>query len=107
MRILLDHGTPVPLRRELTGHAVSTLLELGWETLTNGELLKTAEGKFDVLITTDQGLRYQQNLAGRRLSVLVLMTKRWPTIQENVSLVIEALDRIAPGSLMEVTFQSR
>ena len=71
MRILLDQGTPVPLRNVLVGHEVSTAYELGWSTLSNGELLSVAETRFELLVTTDRNLRYQQNLAGRRLSFLV------------------------------------
>jgi hypothetical protein len=74
MRIVFDQGTPAPLRRALTGHAVATAFELGWSGLANGDLLREAEAQFDLLITTDQSLRYQQNLAGRRLAILVLPT---------------------------------
>lgn len=62
MRILFDQGTPVPLRHSLTKHSVATAFEMGWSQLENGELLAMTEGKFDVLVTTDQNLRYQQNL---------------------------------------------
>jgi predicted nuclease of predicted toxin-antitoxin system len=73
MRILLDHNTPVPLRYWLIGHHVETAYERGWSKLTNGELLRMAEeADFDVMITTDQGIRYQQNLAGRRLALVVI-----------------------------------
>ena len=74
MKILFDQGTPAPLRDHLTGHIVQTAFELGWSNLENGALLAAAEDSFDLLITTDQQLRYQQNLTGRKLSVLVLMT---------------------------------
>lgn len=67
MRILFDQGTPVPLRRSLIGHEVETAYERGWSALQNGVLLKTAEeAGFDAIITTDQNLRYQQNLAQRK-----------------------------------------
>jgi hypothetical protein len=66
VRILLDQGTPAPLRRALAGHSVSRVYEEGWDKLKNGELLAAAEGPFDVFVTTDQSLRYQQNLGGRR-----------------------------------------
>lgn len=60
MKILFDQGTSVPLRRHLAGHAVTTAFEQGWSTLLNGELLDAAErAGFDLLITTDQRLRYQ------------------------------------------------
>jgi hypothetical protein len=71
MKILFDQGTPVPLRRYLQGHDVTTAFELGWSSLSNGELLKRAEALFDLIITTDQKLRYQQNLSKRNLAVLV------------------------------------
>jgi predicted nuclease of predicted toxin-antitoxin system len=58
MRILFDQGTPVPLKDHLSGHKVETAHELGWSRLTNGELLASAEGRFDVLVTTDRNLRH-------------------------------------------------
>ena len=60
MRILFDQGTPVPLRRYLSGHTVSTAYEMGWSDLANGDLLAKAESQFDLMMTTDQNLRYQQ-----------------------------------------------
>ena len=71
MKIVFDQGTPAPLRRALSGHTVATAFELGWSDLANGDLLQQAEAQFDLLITTDQNLRYQQNLAGRRVAILV------------------------------------
>ena len=80
MRILFDHGTPAPLRRALTGHTVSTAYEMDWTELDNGALLKAAETDFEALITTDQNLRYQQNLTGRMLAIVELPTNRLPTL---------------------------
>jgi hypothetical protein len=77
MRILFDQGTPVPLRRAFMGHDVATAYELGWARLSNGDLLQEAEAKFDLLITTDQNLQYQQNLIGRQLAIMVLPTTNW------------------------------
>ena len=57
MRVLFDQGTPVPLRNYLTEHRVATAVEMGWSTLSNGELLDAAEKEFDVLVTTDQALK--------------------------------------------------
>lgn len=104
MRILLDHGTPVPLRRALDGHSVATAHEQGWATLTNGELLAAAEGSFDALVTTDQNLRYQQNLTGRRLSILVLPTTSWPRLQPHAPAIAAALIALRPGELLEWSF---
>jgi hypothetical protein len=104
LRIVLDQGTPVPLRRGLAGHAVSTAFEMGWAELGNGELLNLAEASFDVLITTDQNLRYQQNLSARRLAILVLPTTSWPVIQEHVAEVVAAVDGLRAGDFRELTF---
>lgn len=73
MKILFDQGTPVPLRRYLTDHSVTTAYEEGWSNLSNGDLLKSAEAKgYQLLITTDQNLRYQQNLSERKIAIVVL-----------------------------------
>ena len=104
MRILFDHGTPAPLRRELTGHEVNTAFEMGWAQLNNGQLLKVAEEAFDLLITTDQNLRYQQNLSGRQLAILVLPTTSWPKIQQHASQVVADVNSIKPGDFREIFF---
>ena len=90
--MLFDQGTPVPLRRALSGHTISTAFEMGWAEVDNGDLLNAVEGAFDTLITTDQNLRYQQNLTGRRLAILVLPTTSWPVIQTHVAEVIAAVN---------------
>lgn len=103
MRILFDQGTPIPLREHLSGHVVETAFTLGWSTLENGPLLAAAEESFDLLITTDQKLRYQQNLAGKKLTILVLMTTSWPRIQKCIPQILEAIDRSSPGEFSEIT----
>ena len=103
MRILFDQGTPAPLRRHLDGHVVDTAAERGWSDLDNGDLIDSAEqAGYEVLITTDQNLRYQQNLAGRRLAVVVLLSTAWPKVQLRVEEIRTALDQIGPGELREV-----
>jgi hypothetical protein len=104
MRILFDQGTPAPLRYSLSGHVVATASEMGWGKLSNGDLLRAAEGAFDLLITTDQNLRYQQNLSGRRLAIIVLLTTSWPRIQRRVSAVVAAVDAMTPGGFCEIAF---
>ena len=74
MKILLDECTPHVLKRLLTGFEIETVQDLGWAGITNGALLELVEGHFDVLITSDQNLRYQQNLTGKQLSVIQLPT---------------------------------
>lgn len=102
MRILFDQGTPVPLRRALKGHTVSTAFEMGWSEFRNGELLDAAENLFDLLVTTDQNLRYQQDITGRRLAILVLPTTSWPRIRNHLAAVTGAIDTINPSDYFEL-----
>lgn len=102
MKILFDQGTPAPLRHALSGHAVSTAYEMGWASLTNGDLLDAAESSFDVLVTTDQNLPFQQNLTGRRLAVLILPTTSWPMLKGREGDVDAALRTIVPGSVVRL-----
>ncbi|GAB3767358.1 hypothetical protein GCM10028796_28810 [Ramlibacter monticola] len=103
MRVLFDQGTPAPLRHALVGHSVETAFELGWGTLQNGALIAATESHgFEVLLTTDKNLKYQQNLAGRRLAVVVLSTTSWPRIRGVTAKVLEAVSSAVPGSYMEV-----
>jgi predicted nuclease of predicted toxin-antitoxin system len=103
MRILFDQGTPVPLRRALHPHTVDTASELGWSRLRNGELLASAEeAGYEMLVTTDQNLRYQQNLKGRRISILVLKTTSWPRMKTKLTKIVETLETISAGGYREV-----
>ncbi len=103
MRILFDQGTPVPLRSLLGDHHVETAFERGWTTLTNGELLTEAERSgFEILVTTDQNLRYQQNLTDRPIAVIVLSTTSWPRIQRAVAAITQAIETATPASVQEV-----
>ena len=102
MRILFDQGTPVPLKLHLPDHQVQTAFELGWLRLTNGDLLVSAEGSFDILITTDKNLRHQQSLASRKLAVLVLPTTSWPRLRDRVGDIVEAVASLKPGSYVEL-----
>lgn len=105
MRVLFDQGTPAPLRHALVGHSVETAYGRGWSNLSNGELLNAAEGaSFDLFVTTDQNLHYQQNLSGRRLAVLVLPTTRWPIIQRHVPEIVTAIGSIQPGEFRELSW---
>lgn len=103
MNILLDQGTPAPLRRYLPGHRVTTAYEQGWASLVNGKLLDAAEQSgYDLLITTDQNLRYQQNLAKRRLAILVLRSTSWPRIQSHLDAIRVAVERMGVGACEEI-----
>ena len=103
MRILFDNGTPRQLRRRLFNHEVETAQERGWDRLGNGDLLdRMEEAGFEVLLTTDQNIRYQQNMATRRVAVVVLMNTNWSLIARRTEPVRAALDGIQPGEVREV-----
>ena len=103
MRILFDHGTPAPLQSFLTGHTVREAKAEGWDTFKNGDLLTAAEAAgFDVLVTTDKNLRYQQNLTGHAIAIVVLGHAQWPVLRRHVALVLAAVNAAAPGSFTEV-----
>jgi hypothetical protein len=104
MKILFDHGTPAPLRRALAGHTVATAYEMGRTALDNGALLKAAETDFEALITTDQNLRYQQNLTGCRLAILVLPTTSWPKIQAHETEVVAAVNGLPSSDVVALSF---
>ena len=102
MQILFDQGTPVPLRRHLPGHLVSTTFESGWSLLANGDLLAAAEQRFDAIITTDKNLRYQQNLAGRKPAILILPFASWPKLQTRLLEITTTVDALEPGGYVEL-----
>ena len=104
MLILFDNGTPRTLARFLIDrHKVTEARARGWQELENGELLKAAEAAgFDVLVTTDKNLRYQQNLTGRKIAVVVLGQGRWSLIRRHVGQVVAAVNEASPGSIAEV-----
>lgn len=105
MRILLDECVPRPLKRELADYEIRTVVEMGWSGKKNGELLRlmNQEG-FTTLLTTDQNLRYQQNLeqAGVAVIVLVARTNRLPDLVPLIPDVCSVLSTIPPGEVIEV-----
>ena len=108
MLVLFDQGTPVPIRPFLKEHIVQTAAERGWDTLENGELLKAAEAAgFDVLVTPDKNIRYQQNLTVRRIALVVLGNPRWPILRLYVERVVTAVNAATPGSYTEVEIPER
>ncbi len=93
----------MPLRKILNSHQVETAFERGLSTLTNGELLATAEQEgFEVFVTTDRNLRDQQNLGGLRIAIIVLSSTSWPRIEKAATEVKQAIDAALPGSFKEV-----
>jgi len=103
MLILFDHSTPAPLRHALKGHIVVEALERGWERFVNGDLLDAAEAAgFELLLTADKNLRYQQNLTGRKIAIVVLGNAQWPVLRRHVERVVAAVNAATPGSYAEV-----
>ena len=103
MRILFDNNTPKPLRRYLTEHTVDTANEKGWAELRNGNLLDSAEREgYEIVITADQSMRYQQNIARRQVGVVVLLSNRWPEVQMRIEEIHAALEGIQPGEFREL-----
>jgi predicted nuclease of predicted toxin-antitoxin system len=102
MRIIFDQGTPLPLRDFLKDHHVSTAFRMGWAELKNGELIAAAEERFDLIITTDKNWKYQQQLASRRIAILVLPTTNWPELKLQVHRIIEAIQKASPGAYIEL-----
>lgn len=108
MRILFDNGTPKPIAGALVGHEVSYARQIGWHELKNGELLNEAEAAgFYLLLTSDKNLRYQQNLSGRRIAVVVLGNQQWPDVKLHLERIVEAVNAASPGSYSEVEIPHR
>lgn len=102
MKILLDESVPRLLKLRLPQLNISTVQEMGWTGVQNGELLRRAEEHFDVLITADRNLRYQQNLSGRKLAILVLPSNQVPLVTRLVPVVETLLITIQPGAIVDV-----
>jgi hypothetical protein len=94
MRILLDESLPSELKAELSGHDVQTVQEARWSGLSNGELLARAAPKFDVFVTADQNLQYQQDLSTLPVAVVVLVAKS-NRLQDLCPLLPDLLDRLS------------
>jgi predicted nuclease of predicted toxin-antitoxin system len=107
VRVLFDQGTPAPLRKALGAHTVETANERGWSELQNGDLITAAEAaEFEVFVTTDRNLKYQQNLTGRKLAIVVLLTTSWPRIRQALPAIVGAIDAATAGTYREVAVPS-
>lgn len=102
MKVLFDVNVPRSLRHHLPGHQVATSQERGWAELQNGDLIAAADAEFDVFITADQNLKYQQNLTSRSIAVLVLPTNFMPAVLELAPRIRAAVDRIQAGDYLEL-----
>lgn len=103
MKILLDANTPALLARFLRGHDVVRADELGWQGLENGALLDAAEqAGFDLLLTCDQNVPYQQNFASRRLALVILSSNHWPTLRRIAARIAAAVDFVQTGHIVRI-----
>jgi hypothetical protein len=103
MFVLFDQGTPVPIGPFLREHSVQTAAQRGWDKLKNGELLKAAEeAGFDVLVTSDKNIRYEQNLKIHRIAIIVLGNAQWPVLRRHIERVVAAVNAARPGTYCEV-----
>jgi hypothetical protein len=93
MQIIFDQGTPVGIKECLQQHRVATAWELGWSTLLNGDLLRAAEAAgFDVLLTTDKNLQYQQNIVSRKIAIVILGQARWALIRPKLDVIRQTIE---------------
>jgi hypothetical protein len=103
VKILFDANAPAPLARFLRGHEVVRADELGWQGLENGALLDAAEqAGFDLLLTCDQNIRYQQNLTSRKLAVVILSSNHWPALRQIADRIATAVDFVQTGQIVMV-----
>ena len=104
MRILLDESVPGRLGPLLIGHAVTTVQRRGWSSIKNGKLLALAAAEFDVVLTADKGMEYQQNLATLPVAVVIVLarTNRMQDMAPAVPRILTALGELVPGTLLKV-----
>jgi hypothetical protein len=108
MRILFDQGVPRGLAASLRGHDITEARKLNWERISNGALLRLAEeAGFNLLLTTDKNVRFQQNLADRKISIVVLGQSPWRLVRQRLDAIVAAVDAARPGSYAEVDIPFR
>jgi hypothetical protein len=102
MKILLDECVPWPMHKFLTGHECQTAQKHGWGGIKNGDLLRRAEVEFDLFITSDQNIRYQQNLAGRQIAILEISTNDFRRIKAAATMIQSAIAEIQPKEFRQL-----
>ena len=102
-RILFDHNVPSPLAIFLKAYEVKLADELGWAKFQNGQLLHAAEREgFDVLLSGDQTIKYEQSMAGRKIAVVSMSDNHWPIVKDYVAAIVEAVEAVNPGEVKTV-----
>ena len=103
MKILFDNGTPKPIAGCLAGHEITYARQIGWHELENGELIQRAEAAgYEVLLSTDKKIRYQQNLTGRKIALVVLGNSQWPLVRLHLDKIAAAVNACTPGRYTEI-----
>jgi hypothetical protein len=102
VKVLVDECVPVKLLRLLKNHDFVSAKDRGWGSFSNGRLLALAESEFEVFLTADTNIRYQQNLSSRKIAIVILSTNHWPTLRRHFALVQNALDKITPQAFVPV-----
>src|SRR5258708_8764114 len=103
MRSLVDQGTPIGIAKALSRHDVTEAIDRGWEKVSNGELLAAAENEgFDLLLTTDKNIRYQQNLTARKIGIVVIGNSTWRIVRVHLDRIASVINETAPGGYAEV-----
>ncbi len=106
MTVLLDESVPRLVKTQLSEFPITTVQEMGWAGMKNGDLLKAAEQRFTIFITADQRLRYQQNLTGNPLAIIILPTNHVPVVTALLPRIREAIADIQPATIIEVPLPS-
>ena len=105
MKILFDNGTPKPIARSLTGHEITYARRIGWHEMGNGELIQKAEeAGYEVLLSTDKNIRYQQNLTGRTIALVILGNSQWPLVRLHLD-KIQTEQNLTPA-IVQITTRS-
>jgi len=108
VRILFDNGAPNAIVKILVGHEVTFSRAIGWHEFRNGELiLQAEEAGYDLLLTTDKNIRYQQNLLRRKIALVVLGNSQWPQVRLHLEEIAAAVNASTPGSYTEVAIRFR
>jgi hypothetical protein len=102
MKIAFDNGTPNSIAPSLIGHEVTFARQIGWHELENGELIRRSEEDgYQLLLSTDKNIRYQQNLSSRKIALIVLGNSQWPIVQLHMDKIVTAVNACTPGSYIE------
>ena len=102
MKVIIDECVPRVVKSRLPERGITTVQEMGWSGIKNGELLKLVEVQFDVFVTSDKNLRYQQNLADRKLAIVLLPSNQVPVVVSLLSEIDEAIGNVNPGDFIEI-----